>query len=98
MSRLDWDRVRRVRPLEGAEAKVDPDGGVLWERTSEVELPFGSRRPRFGVVVRRRPKPIASEAAPPTLRAKPMPCPRCGETVAQRKALRHALRCPRLAS
>lgn len=98
MSRLDWDRVRRVRPLEGAAAKVDPDGGVLWERTAQVagEMPvaFGNRRLRLGVIVRR----LASKEPPPTLRAKPTQCPRCGEIVAQRKVLRHALRCPRLSS
>ncbi|MDF2692277.1 MAG: hypothetical protein K0S65_660 [Labilithrix sp.] len=55
MARFDWDRLRRIRPLDGADVRVDPDGGHLWERPAdETQLPFGSRRLRRGVIVRRR--------------------------------------------
>lgn len=60
MARLDWDRLRRVRPLDGADARIDPDGVVLWERHGEDALgPLGMRRLRHGVVVRRA-KPATS--------------------------------------
>lgn len=92
MARLDWDRLRRARPLDGTDARVDPDGGVLWKRPDEaVAVPFGSERLRFGVIVRR----LQSEGNEPSLHAKPHRCPRCGERVPSRKVLRHALRCAR---
>jgi hypothetical protein len=66
MARLDWDRVRRMRPLDGADPRVDSDGAVLWERevgeeregdaTSpprSLDARFGIRRLRPGVVARR---------------------------------------------
>jgi hypothetical protein len=64
MARLDWDRLRRIQPLDGADARVDPDGAVLWEREGEgrgdakaprdrLEPWSGVRRLRAGIVVRR---------------------------------------------
>jgi hypothetical protein len=66
MARLDWDRVRRIQPLDGADARVDPDGAVLWEREvgparatdarpprDAFEASSGVRRLRAGIVVRR---------------------------------------------
>jgi len=63
---MDWDRVRRNQPLDGADARVDPDGAVLWEREvgpmreGEARLSrdgldprFAVRRLRAGIVVRR---------------------------------------------
>lgn len=55
MGRLDWDRLRRIRPLDDADVRVDPDGSHLWERQGEgTHLPFCARRLRGGVIVRRR--------------------------------------------
>jgi len=55
MARFDWDRLRRIRPLDGADVRVDPDGVFLWEREDEAPLPpFARRRLRHGVIVRRR--------------------------------------------
>jgi hypothetical protein len=66
MARLDWDRVRRNQPLDGADARVDPDGAVLWEREvgpardadartarDRLDARSGIRRLRAGIVVRR---------------------------------------------
>ena len=64
MARRDWDRVRRNRPLDGADARVDPDGAVLWEREmgaardadarpDGLDATSGVRRLRAGIVVRR---------------------------------------------
>jgi len=66
MARRDWDRVRRNRPLDGADARVDPDGAVLWEREvgpdretdtrpwpDRLDARSGVRRLRAGIVVRR---------------------------------------------
>jgi hypothetical protein len=66
MARLDWDRVRRNQPLDGADARVDPDGAVLWEREvgpardadassfrERLDARSGVRRLRAGIVVRR---------------------------------------------
>ena len=57
MGGLNWDRLRRVRPLDGADLRIDPDGVGLWEQTKEaaIYVPFGARRLRRGVIVRRRP-------------------------------------------
>lgn len=52
MGRLDWDRLRRTRPLDGADLRVDPDGEQLWEQEKEGLVPFGARRLRPGVIVR----------------------------------------------
>lgn len=109
MGRLDWDRLRRVRPLDGADVRIDPDGAALWEK-AKADLnasPFG-RRLRAGVIVRRRQERATStndpEAAPPTVDAPraagprsnaPMICPRCGARISPRRLLRHARRCPR---
>lgn len=92
MARLDWDRLRRERPLEGADARVDPDGGVIWQRPFETPEPFGARRLRFGVIVRRRREQAASaptEAQATTLTR----CRRCGAMIATRRRLRHGVRC-----
>jgi hypothetical protein len=69
MARLDWDRLRRIRALDGADVRVDVDGARVWERTGEaVAVPFG-RRLRRGVIVRRRQERAAqaeaSAAQPP---------------------------------
>ena len=57
MGSLNWDRLRRIRPLDGAECRVDPDGVNIWEqeKAAAVYVPFGARRLRRGVIVRRRP-------------------------------------------
>ncbi|MBN9165879.1 MAG: hypothetical protein BGO98_05030 [Myxococcales bacterium 68-20] len=109
MARFDWDRLRRTRPLDGADVRVDPDGGHLWERPGdEAPLPFGGRRLRNGVIVRRRQERAdgAAVSAPADLRDRPAPvasrskrtgpirCQRCGAGVSPRKLLRHARRCP----
>lgn len=66
MGRLNWDRLRRIRPLDGADVRVDPDGAHLWEREQEdAALPLGARRLRHGVIVRRRQERVAQEQAPP---------------------------------
>ncbi|AKU97501.1 hypothetical protein AKJ09_04165 [Labilithrix luteola] len=55
MARLDWDRLRRIRPLDDADVRIDPDGGHLWERQGEgMHVPFDVRRLPRGVIVRRR--------------------------------------------
>ena len=54
MTRRNWDRVRRYRPLDGADPRLDPDGAILWERElgPDREGPLVSRfDPSF--VVRR---------------------------------------------
>ena len=66
MPRLDWDRLRRTLPLDGADPHVDPDGAVLWERElgpardNEARPPrpnadpiTGLQKLRAGIVVRR---------------------------------------------
>ena len=66
MARLDWDRIRRNQPLDGADAHIDPDGAVLWEREvgparetdarpfrDRLDARSGIRRLRPGIVVRR---------------------------------------------
>ncbi len=66
MARMDWDRLRRNQPLDGADARVDPDGAVLWERElgparesdarpwrDRLDARPGVRRLREGIVVRR---------------------------------------------
>lgn len=93
MARLDWDRLRRTRPLEGAEAHVDPDGGVIWQRPPEVTEPSGARRLRFGVIVRRRREQASASPPtelPPTTLVR---CRRCGAMIAARRRLRHVVRC-----
>lgn len=56
---LDWDKLRRERPLDGADRRVDPDGASLWEKDAPggVYVPFHARRLRRGVIVRRRAPP-----------------------------------------
>lgn len=64
MARLDWDRLRRIRPLDGADARVDPDGGALWERPGDGRG-FTSGRPlRAGVIRRRRDPHVKTDAEP----------------------------------
>lgn len=63
MARLDWDRLRRARPLEGADAQVDADGGIIWQKPREPSEPFGVRRLRFGVIIRRRREKAAKPAS-----------------------------------
>lgn len=66
MARMDWDRLRRIEPLDGADPRVDPDGAILWEREvgpareggartsrTTAEPSAGIRRLRDGIVVRR---------------------------------------------
>lgn len=68
MARLDWDRLRRERPLDNADPRVDPDGGLLWERTGESGTwVAGARYVRAGVIVRRRapPEPTDPKAGSP---------------------------------
>ena len=99
MARLDWDRLRRVRPLDGADARVDPDGVVLWDRSEGPPLAPGVRRLREGIVVRRARERKAALADPdprPPLPARPsgdassgIECPRCKERVPKRKLLLH---------
>jgi hypothetical protein len=110
MARLDWDRLRRIRPLDGADVRVDTDGAHVWERPSEdAFVPLGSRRLRRGVVVRRREQRTTAEAASlgeakpdagPGTACRPssaaVRCHRCGARVSRRKLLRHARRCPRM--
>lgn len=99
MGRLDWDRLRRTRPLDGAEAHVDPDGGVIWRQAEQTLEPFGKRRLKLGVIVRRRREQVAPKetAAPAPKQTAPtsklVRCPRCGTPIAPRKRLRHAVRC-----
>lgn len=65
MARLDWDRLRRIRPLDGADPRVDPDDGVLWARGGEPGAPLvPGRRLRYGVIVRRpkAPAPVRKSA------------------------------------
>jgi hypothetical protein len=67
MARLDWDRLRRTRALDGADVRVDADGARLWERKAdEAALPFGTRRLRRGVIVRRRQQRANAGAAQAT--------------------------------
>ena len=56
MGILNWDRLRRVRALDSAVRRVDPDGANVWEQEKDaaVYVPFGARRLRRGVIVRRR--------------------------------------------
>ncbi len=77
MTRRDWDRVRRNKPLEGADPRVDPDGAVLWQRDGRAEGditarssfdrfgPSGVRRLRAGIVVRRARERRAEEVSTP---------------------------------
>src|SRR5258706_8072401 len=78
MPRLDWDRLRRIQPLDGADPRVDPDGAVLWEREmgdarddepraarTNVEPSSGVRRLRAGIVVRRVRERRESDARAP---------------------------------
>lgn len=104
MSRLDWDRLRRVRPLDGADARVDPDGAVVWERAREQEdaddrraLAIGARKLRAGVVVRRAKERTARSAVVDEVVAAasvPAPvlekCPKCGAMVSKRRMFRHS--------
>jgi hypothetical protein len=100
MARLDWDRLRRARALDGADVRVDADGARVWERTGDASpVAFGRRRLRHGVVVRRRATPACvttaqAEITPERRRAGPIRCTRCGARVSPRKLLRHARRCP----
>ena len=97
MARFDWDRLRRTRPLDGADARVDPDGAVVWERTNEetddgfVKRP-NERRLRSGVVIRRAKERTAatrSETHPEPVVALER-CPRCHAMVSKRRMFRHA--------
>lgn len=88
MSRFDWDRLRRVRPLDGADPRVDADGAVVWERPPGEETPrLGARRLRDGVVVRKG----RAQRAPET-DAETTPCPRCGAEVARGRLGLHVFR------
>ncbi len=69
MARLDWDRLRRIRPLDGADVRVDADGAHVWEQLREdSSVPLGSRRLRRGVIVRRRKERAASREDAPVSR------------------------------
>jgi hypothetical protein len=80
MARLDWDRLRRMQPLDGAGARVDPDGTVLWERDVGAAREDGAtsssgfRRLRAGVIVRRaRELRQDDDARAPEVTAPPLP-------------------------
>ncbi len=97
MGRMNWDRLRRTRPLDGADERVDPDGAHLWEREGEARAgapaPFGARRLRTGIIVRRR--AAVAEGAPKPLHAPAiLRCRDCGAVISPRKLLRHKRRCP----
>lgn len=88
MARFDWDRLRRVRPLDGADPRVDADGGVVWERDAGDDGPrLGARRLRDGVVVRK-----GRAQAEPEGEADVTPCPRCGAQVARGRLGLHVFR------
>lgn len=98
MARFDWDRLRRVRPLDGADARVDPDGAVVWERSEEENdpafvKPLNAKLLRAGIVVRRAKERAATseseemETAPPVALER---CPRCQAMVSRRRMFRHA--------
>ena len=91
MARLNWDRLRRTRPLDGADERVDPDGAHVWERPAEPRLPFGARRLRNGVILRRR---AAIAEGAPLPKPDPLRCRDCGSVISPRKLLRHKRRCP----
>ena len=87
MARLDWDRVRRNQPLDGADARIDPDGAVLWEREvgpagdidarswrDRLDARSGVRRLRAGIVVRRARERREDDAGARDVAA-PMPSP-----------------------
>lgn len=86
MARRDWDRLRRERPLDGADARLDPDGAVLWEREMGPERHAGSapssdarsgfRRLRAGIVVRRVQERRDEGAVEPKEPPAPPPQPR----------------------
>ena len=86
MARLDWDRLRRIQPLDGADARVDPDGAVVWEREGErrgdakpprdrLEPWSGVRRLRAGIVVRRARERREGDAREEATAAPPPPRP-----------------------
>lgn len=71
MSRFDWDRLRRVRPLDGADVRVDPDGGHLWEREGGAPGSVFGRRLRKGVILRRRRASDVAASSSPSVVAPP---------------------------
>jgi hypothetical protein len=86
MARLDWDRLRRIQPLDGADPRVDPDGAILWEREMgpardgeprpsrpALEPGSGQRWLRAGVVVRRTREPLLNELSVPLDAPRPPP-------------------------
>jgi hypothetical protein len=93
MARLDWDRLRRTRALDGADVRVDADGARLWERkTDEAALPLGTRRLRRGVIVRRRQQRANAEASTSTDVAASSASPEASITRPLRAG---PIRCPR---
>lgn len=105
MARFDWDRLRRTRPLDGADGRVDPDGAFVWERPADGEderagfvKPLNARLLRAGIVVRRAKERTAetSAASAETADVTPAPdvvlerCPRCHAMVSRRRMFRHA--------
>ncbi|HEY2516413.1 MAG TPA: hypothetical protein VGI39_36335 [Polyangiaceae bacterium] len=87
MARRDWDRLRRERPLDGADARLDPDGAVLWEREmgrerdaeaspTRYDARSGVRRLRAGIVVRRARERSEEGTAEPKESAAPPSPPR----------------------
>lgn len=96
MARFDWDRLRRVRGLDGADARVDPDGAVVWERTEEDEgfiKPLNAKLVRAGIVVRRAKERTASSGDAPMETTPPVAlerCPRCQAMVSRRRMYRHS--------
>jgi hypothetical protein len=98
MARFDWDRLRRIRPLDGADARVDPDGGYVWERPADEDegfvKPLNARLLRAGVVVRRAKERTAASTEPrpsaPVEAVTLERCPRCHAMVSRRRMFRHA--------
>ncbi len=95
MARFDWDRLRRSRPLDGADARVDSDGAWIWERAEGEDegwvKPLDARRLRAGIVVRRAKERTAQnpEPAAEVIESTLVTCPRCQAQVSRRRLLRH---------
>lgn len=94
MARFDWDRLRRTRPLDGADARVDTDGAWVWEKGDEDQgwvKPLDARRLRAGIVVRRAKERAAQREEPAATTEAPdlVECPRCHAKVSRRRLLRH---------